>query len=182
MRNVWRKIAEELAKEIAKVDEPFVVIMCIGNEMRGDDGFGPLIARRLRVVEKLKIVKVLNCGTVPENYTGVIRRLKPSHVVIVDAVDFGGAPGDVIVSFDPKFDEFTVSSHKPSLTMLAKYIKETIGSKVILLGVQPKAIDVGLEMSSEVLTSATTVVKAFRSALKKIKNLKKLSPSERGVK
>jgi hydrogenase 3 maturation protease len=167
---MWRKMSRELVKEIMKEGKrPSVVILCIGNEERGDDAFGPYVAKRLRRVREKGVVEVIDCGTVPENYTDVIRRLGPTHVIIVDAVDFKGSPGDIILSFEPTFNEVSISTHKPSLTLLAKYIQGDIGSKIILLGVQPKSVDWGLSMSDEVLVASEVVVKALKSAIKKIK-------------
>jgi hydrogenase 3 maturation protease len=167
---MWRKMSRELVKEIMKEGKrPSLVILCIGNEERGDDAFGPYIAKRLRRARKRGIAEVIDCGTVPENYTDVVRRIRPTHVIIVDAVDFKGSPGDIILSFEPTFDEVSVSTHKPSLTLLAKYIQSDIGSKIILLGVQPKSVDWGSSMSDEVLAASEVVVKAFKSAIRRIR-------------
>lgn len=163
-------MSRELVKEIMKEGKrPSLVILCIGNEERGDDAFGPYIAKRLRRARKRGIAEVIDCGTVPENYTDVVRRIRPTHVIIVDAVDFKGSPGDIILSFEPTFDEVSVSTHKPSLTLLAKYIQGDIGSKIILLGVQPKSVDWGSSMSDEVLAASEVVVKAFKSAIRRIR-------------
>jgi len=58
-------------------------------EMRGDDAAGIEVVRRLR--HKLKSSKVLlvEGGVAPENFTSNIRRFKPSHVIFIDATDFG---------------------------------------------------------------------------------------------
>jgi len=167
---MWRKISRELVNEIMREGKkPSVVILCIGNKERGDDAFGPYVARRLKRIRERGVVEVIDCGTVPENYTDMIRRAKPTHVIIVDAVDFKGSPGDIVLSFEPVFDEVSVSTHKPSLALLAKYIKNDIGSRIILLGVQPKSVDWGLSMSEEVLAASEAVVRALRSAIKRIK-------------
>ena len=49
---------------LAKMLSGRVVIACIGNEMRGDDGVGPFIAGLLTPSER---VKVVDCGETPEN-------------------------------------------------------------------------------------------------------------------
>ncbi|MHC1628167.1 MAG: hydrogenase maturation peptidase HycI [Candidatus Nezhaarchaeales archaeon] len=174
---MWRKISKALAEELAKEDKPLVVVLCIGNEERGDDGLGPYVARKIKSLSRSDLVKVIDSGTVPENYTGVIRRLKPTHVIIVDAVDFGSSPGDVILSFEPKFNGVSISAHKPSLTILARYIESSIGSKVILLGVQPKILEVGSKMTQEVLIAGDIIVKALKSTFRRLRKLKSESLS-----
>jgi hydrogenase 3 maturation protease len=167
---MWRKMSRKLVEEIMKEGKrPSLVVLCIGNEERGDDAFGPYIAKKLKRAQEKGIVEVIDCGMVPENYTDVIRRIGPTHVIIVDAVDFKGSPGDIILSFEPKFDEVSVSTHKPSLMLLTKYVQSDVGSKIILLGVQPKSVDWGSSMSDEVLAASEVVVKALRSAIKRIK-------------
>jgi len=171
---MWRKISRELVEEIMREGKrPSIVILCIGNKERGDDAFGPYVAKRLKRTRERGIVEVIDCGTVPENYTDVLRKIGPTHVIIVDAVDFKGSPGDVILSFEPAFDGFSVSTHKPSLALLAKYIQAVVGSKIILLGAQPKNLEWGSSMSNEVLTASEVVVKALKSAIKRIKEVLK---------
>ncbi|MDI9620128.1 MAG: hydrogenase 3 maturation endopeptidase HyCI [Candidatus Nezhaarchaeota archaeon] len=163
---MWKKLSKVLLDELTREKEPLVVVLCVGNDERGDDGLGPYVARSLKRGKAKDFAKIIDSGNTPENYTSVIRNIKPTHVVIVDAVDFGGSPGDVVLSLDPKFDEVTISSHRPSFTMLAKYIEAEVGSKVILLGAQPKNLEIGSPMSGEVVAAANLIVKAIKSAFK----------------
>lgn len=169
---MWKKLSRAIIEELLReTKRPSLVILCIGNEERGDDGFGPYVAKRIKRMRRKGLVEIIDCGTVPENYTSTIRKINPTHVLIVDAVDFRGSPGDIILSLEPMFDEVSVSTHKPSLTLLAKYIQAATGSKIILLGVQPKTVEWGSSMSDEVLTSSDVVVKAIRSVIKKMQRV-----------
>jgi len=60
------------------------LIMCIGNIDGGDDAIGPYNADK-RMQEEGDLV-VLNCGTVPENFTSVVKQHNPKNLIIVDAV------------------------------------------------------------------------------------------------
>lgn len=172
MSGVWRKISRAIVEELTRERRRLsVVVLCIGNEERGDDAFGPYVAKRVKRFRIKGFVEVIDCGTVPENYTDVIRRIKPTHVIVVDAVDFKGSPGDIILSLEPTFSEVSVSTHKPSLTLLAKYIQNAVGSRIILLGVQPKSVEWGSGMSDEVLAASDVVVKALRSAVRRIRRV-----------
>ncbi|MEM4577130.1 MAG: hydrogenase maturation peptidase HycI [Candidatus Nezhaarchaeales archaeon] len=170
---MWRKIARALINEVIREKEPSIVILCVGNEFRGDDSFGPYVAKKIKKLGVKGVVKVIDCGTTPENFTDVVREIRPTHVILVDAVDFQGSPGDVILSFEPSFDELSVSTHKPSFALLTKYIRNSVGSKVILLGVQPKSIEWSSGMSNEVATASEEVVKALRSFIKRLRVLLK---------
>ena len=68
-----------------------LLVMCIGNREGGDDAIGPYIADRLKSTN----IDVMDCGTTPENYTGVVKKRKPEHLVIIDAIDMGLTPGSV---------------------------------------------------------------------------------------
>lgn len=166
---MWRKISRALTEELLKEKKPSLAILCVGNEERGDDAFGPYVAKKIKRLKRRGLIEIIDCGTVPENYTDVIRRIGPTHVIIVDAIDFKASPGDIILSLETKFNGISVSAHKPSLALLAKYIQRTIGSKIILLGVQPKNIEWGTSMSDEVLIASDVVVKALRSVIKRVR-------------
>ena len=71
-----------------------IVICGIGNDIRGDDAFGVIVAERLKGMIEDPNVLIINCGEVPENYTGKIKDFEPDLVVFVDAVDFRGKSGN----------------------------------------------------------------------------------------
>ena len=55
-----------------------IVVLGIGNEIKGDDALGPNIAWKLNdLFKKNDRVIVFDGGTVPENYTGLIRNEEP---------------------------------------------------------------------------------------------------------
>jgi len=64
-----------------------VVILGIGNQLRGDDFAGSLVARKLGQELKKNYVTVFDGGIVPENFTGMIKREDPSHIILIDAAD-----------------------------------------------------------------------------------------------
>ncbi len=63
-----------------------MVILGIGNELRGDDAAGVLVARKLK--EKITNRSDILCiegAEAPENFTSVIRRFNPNLLILVDA-------------------------------------------------------------------------------------------------
>jgi len=133
-----------------------VAILCIGSAIRTDDAFGPALADRLRKAVS-KHVTVIDAGTVPENYTGTIRRFAPSHVLMVDTADMGLAPGEprFVEAYD--IEGFAVSTHAPPLKAITKYLATTARSKVALLAVQPRSLEFG-EGLTEDLKNALKVI------------------------
>jgi len=144
-----------------------VAVVGVGSRIRGDDAVGVEVARRLGEA-RLRGVLVVEAETTPENFTGVIRRFNPSHVVIVDAADFGGKPGDVAITADASsLGGVTFSTHRTSLSVFAKFVEASVGASVIFIGVQPKST-AGEEMSPEVKESAEALIKILRGVLSEL--------------
>lgn len=127
--------------------------------MRGDDGLGSMLSEQL--YEKLiKItdkntdnVYLLNTESTPENHTHEIRNLKPTHIIIIDAVEFEAKPGEMLLIHKEQIDTFNISTHSMPISFLINYIEETIGSKIITIGIQPKQMEIINTISEEVKTS-----------------------------
>ena len=114
-----------------------IVVCGIGNDVRGDDAFGVLVAERLMELLDNPDVLVLNCGEVPENYTGKIRRFNPDLVVFVDAVDFNGEVGEYIIADPEGTIGEAVSTHGLPLKFVAGFMKSMTGAEFVLIGCQP---------------------------------------------
>ena len=142
-----------------------VVICGIGNETRGDDAFGVLVAERLRELISNPNVLVLNCGEVPESYTGKIISFNPDLVVFVDAVDFGGEHGELIVTDPEGTLGDAVSTHSLPLRVLVGYLKSQLKARFVLIGCQPKALGLFQEPSELVVERAETLAKAIAGVL-----------------
>ncbi|MBS7287378.1 MAG: hydrogenase 3 maturation endopeptidase HyCI [Candidatus Freyarchaeota archaeon] len=141
-----------------------VAVVGVGSRIRGDDALGLEVARRLSGVN-LERVLVVEAETTPENFTGVIRRFNPSHVVVVDAAHFGGSPGDVVVTAEASsLGGVTFSVHHTPLSVFAKFVKSSIGASVVFVGVQPKNMT-GEGMSPEVEEAVEAVTNILREVL-----------------
>ncbi|NJF25788.1 hydrogenase 3 maturation endopeptidase HyCI [Thermococcus sp. Bubb.Bath] len=114
-----------------------IVICGIGNDIRGDDAFGVLVAERLKELVKNPGVLVINCGEVPENYTSKIAGFNPDLVVFVDAVDFRGDVGEFIIADPEGTLGEAVSTHGLPLKFVTQYMKTFIKADFVLIGCQP---------------------------------------------
>ena len=116
-------------------------VVGVGNVMKGDDGAGPeLVAELLRRGFELPCV---DATEVPENYGGWVPKQNIEAVVFVDAVDFGGEPGECRVI---PFEHLMISAsntHRMSLHYTVMYLRDEWEGDAILIGVQPKSMKLG---------------------------------------
>ena len=134
-----------------------MVVVGVGSEMRGDDAAGMEVVRGLRGALKSPNVLLIEGNVAPENFTSQIRRFKPSHVIYIDATDFGAEPGEVVLAEPDAITGQSVSTHTIPLSILAKYLQEQMKAKIVLLGIQPARAHMGARMSGAVKDSIKLV-------------------------
>jgi hydrogenase 3 maturation protease len=143
-----------------------VVVCGIGNDMRGDDAFGVLVAERLKELVENPNVLILNCGEVPENYTGKIREFKPDLVVFVDAVDFGGEHGELVLADPMGTLGEAVSTHGLPLKFVTQFMKTMVDAEFILIGCQPASTGLFEEPSGVIEERAERLAELLAGILK----------------
>jgi hydrogenase 3 maturation protease len=124
-----------------------VVVAGIGNPLRGDDAAGSLVARGLAAGGTARVV---DCEEVPENHLDQLRAGPPRLVVLCDAVDFGGRPGDVHWFAPEDLATTGVSTHRVSLRLLASCLRQAGVGSIWILGIQPGQTEIGSEMTPAV--------------------------------
>ena len=131
-----------------------IVILGIGNEFSGDDSLGFQAARKLkRALSNISKVEVLAVGVAPENFTGLLRKLSPSHVVLIDAAEMGEIAGKIELIEPHRIEKRMPSTHTMPLYMLAEYLEHELGARVLILGIQPESLSFGTAVSDEVEAS-----------------------------
>lgn len=121
-----------------------VVICAIGNPYRGDDGAGIEVAKLLE-----DTYTVLYCEANPENYIDDIKELKPDKLIIVDAAEFLGAPGEFKKISPNEMDRHTISTHTLPVSLFVELVKDYC-KKIEVWGVQAKDTTFGQHLSPEV--------------------------------
>ena len=148
-----------------------MLVLGIGNELLGDEGVGVHVARELAARDFTFPVEIIEAGTVPDCW----QQAEPvSKLVVIDAVHGGGEPG-TIYRFSPEDVEFETclmtSIHQLSFVDSCK-LSEISGGKpeeIVIIGVEPKTITWGTELSDELRGRISDVVKAV---------LKEVTPDE----
>jgi len=116
-------------------------LMGLGNTAYGDDGFGVRLAERLF---ESGVTDIVIAGANPERYISCAAE-GVDNLVFLDAVDFGGEPGSVVLldaeEMTARFPQ--ISTHKISLGLLAACAESSGTTKAWLLGVQPESIRQG---------------------------------------
>ena len=141
-----------------------VVILGIGNPLRGDDAIGLIVAKHLKG-KVPSTVNVLLCETVPESFSGEITRHKPSHVLMIDSAMLNEKPGFSRLIPPEKIVGTAISTHAMPLSVLADYLKKTADAKVVLLGIQPKNVDFSEGLTPELQQAAEQIAKTIEKAL-----------------
>jgi len=151
---------EMRARELARrLEGKRFGVVGVGNALKGDDGAGPALVALL--AEAGARFPIVDASEVPENYGGWVVKEGLGAVVFVDAVEFGGPPGEwKIVPIDDLMHSAS-STHRLSLHFLIKYLKEEWKGEALLIGIQPKSMRLGEELSPEVAEGVKTLGEAL---------------------
>ncbi len=141
-----------------------VVLLGVGSEMRADDAAGILIAQR---IESLHIpgVWALAGGSAPENLTGEVRQISPTHLIIIDSADMGAAPGTLRLVDVQEIGGMSFGTHALPLSVLAGYLAKETGCSITVMGIQPRSLEFDGALSPEVAQAVEEAVQALASSL-----------------
>jgi hydrogenase 3 maturation protease len=136
-------------------------LLCVGNELRGDDGVAIAVGRL--VEQHLPEWKVFFGYDTPENEFATLRAYEPDVIVVVDAIS--GFKEDKIEFIDLSDERtYVYSTHNLPTPILLSYLRD-ICTKTIFLGIAVLLENV-LHFSEGLSTSAQN------SALKALDKIK----------
>jgi hydrogenase maturation protease len=130
-----------------------IALLGLGNLMRTDDAVGMLTLRRLEECGRLPPeVRLIEGGTLGLDLLESLRGI--SHLLVLDAVDAGVAPGTLMRFEGREVDDLPVSKsvHLLGFSDLIGALRliDAAPKKVVLLGVQPASTDWGTVLTPEV--------------------------------
>lgn len=139
-----------------------IVVLGVGNILMQDEGFG------VRVVEEItrrclfpEHVAVLDGGTLGMELLRFVAGA--DRLLILDAVNGGGQPGEIYQLANDEVKAYfkqKVSMHELGVqdVLAALELIEQPVKEVVVLGIQPAVIDVGLELSPVVQPGVNKVI------------------------
>ncbi len=151
-----------LSRQLGKLNPVKTVIIGIGNTLKGDDGAGLYLCDILK--DKIA-AEVIDAGSTPENYIAGIVKMSPEKLLVIDAADFGAAPGTVKI-FDIKdLSRFLFSTHSLSPHLFVETIRSEVNVDVIFIGIQPASMKLGQGLSKQVSDAIAVLADEIKLAL-----------------
>lgn len=129
------------------------ILLGVGNPLRRDDGIGKYVASHFCRQGWIS----LDCGTVPENFTGIVRKEKPGLLVIVDAADMGIVPGEFRVIPKERIRDVSFGTHQLPLDVIVDYLAGS-AKRIVIVGIQPQIVETGEGLSPAVLKGADRLI------------------------
>jgi len=147
-----------------------IAVLGVGSVLRADDAAGLLIAQELKKYikgkKKKNLLKIFLGETAPENLTGQIKKFKPTHLIIIDAVDFHLKVGalrmvNICVEAGASF-----STHRVPVGVLRDYLHKSIQCETMLIGIQPGSTEFCGRLSPGLQESVQAACREIREVLK----------------
>jgi len=130
-----------------------LAVIGAGSLLMADDAAGVIAVERLKEVfgeEEYPDLKLYIGETSPENFSGEIKRFRPSHLIILDAADLGEEPGSVLAIDPDAISGVSFSTHLLPLKIMTEYLEKEIGCVGIFLGIQHKDATFGGDVTAEI--------------------------------
>jgi len=134
------------------------VILGIGNPLRRDDGVGLWVAERMKETNW----EVIAAGQGVENALGLVSRLAPDLLVVVDAAEMGLPPGSVRCLPLEDAERMLGATHALPLPFLLSMVRDAVG-KIVLVGIQPADLSLGEGLTPAVQAGAERLVARWRT-------------------
>jgi len=145
--------------ELIESIPPDAVIIGVGNDISGDDAFGPVLADKLK---PLFGTRCIDGGLAPENWVGKIIDMAPSILIIADAVTFRGAPGEIRVFTPEDLIQEMPSTHGPGFGPMVGYLRQFMPKlEIRILAVEPESVGLMTPMSNIVNAAVMEIVAMF---------------------
>jgi hydrogenase maturation protease len=136
------------------------LIVGIGNMLCCDEGVGVQVIQQMEFMELPGHIELLDMGTSTMDLISHLEGVK--KLIVIDAMRTGGTPGAIYKckpeDLMPKGEE-PISLHEVGLLETLTMAKQ-MGMEIetVIIGVEPKVIDWGLELSEEVKEKIPTII------------------------
>ena len=153
-----------LAEFKSKLAGKRILLLGVGNRLRGDDAVGSLMVERLKGKVNIPLI---DAGDVPENYLGPIEESGAEVVLVVDATEMGANAGDVAIFDIKQVQGMSISTHTANLGLMFQVIPPEKRPQVILVGIQPGSMELSQALSEPVRTAMEELAEMLVNSLSK---------------
>ena len=110
------------------------------------------------LVDKLNNTFFINGGSVPENFTGLIKKINPSHIILIDATLMNREAGEINIVDKENIVDISISTHSMSLAYLIKYLQLEKEYDILFIGIEPEKMDLSFELSPKIKNSSNMLI------------------------
>ena len=153
------KSAQELAEELSDILADNPAIVCVGNDLCGDDAAGVEVARRLADSVPWPVYDTRNA---PENFLMKIVAQAPTSLLLIDALHFAAEPGSIRLFQPEDLTGQGPSTHGPAPLAFLDMLRALHPCPCTVLGIQPHRLDLDTPPSAPVQHANDTIVHALR--------------------
>jgi hydrogenase 3 maturation protease len=139
------------------------VVISIGNPLRSDDNIGNIVLEKLK--KKVNDIKFIKATTSPENYIEPLKKINPKIIFFIDVAKFEGNIGDVKIFKLEDIMDIHISTHYLPISVFKDYFPD---SKIFLIGIKPKTIDFGEELTPELKKNLPQIIKKIEKIVESI--------------
>jgi hydrogenase 3 maturation protease len=140
------------------------VVISLGNPLKSDDNVGNLVLDELKKIVRRDNIHFIKGSTNPENFIQSIQNIDPDIIFFIDVALFEGKVGDVKLFQLEEILNMSVSTHNLPITVFKNFFPD---SKILLIGIKPKNLDVGEELSLELKNKLNTIIEKVKTIIEK---------------
>lgn len=163
--------------DICSIFSGSFLIIGLGSPIRRDDQAGLIACDELNNTGLICV----RCDYGLEHCLSDIVEKKPRRLVIIDSVLYeNGKPGEVIISDDSSLGEnlSLITTHNIPVSRVIDYLKTNgVVHQVYIIGIYPKDIEIGLEISFEVRSAIDLLVNKIKECFRRTEERRELGVS-----
>ena len=138
-----------------------LIVIGLGNYLRGDDGIGPVIIQKLEEYHRSLQIKLVDAGS--DAFTVLNYLLGSDPVLIIDCARMGEKPGTVqkIIPENTKFStlDMGISLHGYHLAELWQIARSMgVKTRLSIIGIEPDAVEFNSGLSGAVEKSIPIIL------------------------
>ncbi|MGC8831876.1 MAG: hydrogenase maturation protease [Thermoproteota archaeon] len=155
----YEEVRRRIEEWLAGVEK--LMVLGVGNELRGDDAVGVLVARSLKRFNGDRF-EAVECGVSLEACVEYAFEKKPSHLLIVDAFLDGGKL--ILLDASDLESHTPVSTHTIPFPLLLDVLEKPPEARIKVLGIGVENFKLGTVVSDEYREVAEKVASIIRVA------------------